>query len=341
VPDPSATQGAASEGIDMTRYIIRRLLVSVPLLIIASILVFIVVRATTDPTASLRSNPRATVEDVARLKEAMGLDRSGYQQYTAWLSHFVRGDWGVSLISSRSVSQDIREALLNSAVLGLAGILGSLVIGMAIGTLSALRQYSLFDHAATGGAFVGLSMPNFWFALLLQVFFGLYVTRWLGLSSPLFYTTGMADPNAVGFDLLDRIRHLVLPATVLAVQIIAVYSRLMRASMLEVMHADYIRTARAKGLRESRVVVRHGVRSALVPLTTQLGIDLGAIAGGLVITETVFNWPGMGRYFIDAMEAGDYPQVLAWMMVVVASVIIFNLLVDIAYAVLDPRIRYA
>lgn len=325
----------------MARYIIRRLIVSIPLLVIASILVFIVVQATTDPTASLRANPRASAEDVERLKEAMGLNRSGYQQYTAWLSHFVRGDWGVSLISSRPVSDDIREALLNSAVLGLAGIIVSLVIGMAIGTLSALRQYSLFDHTATGGAFLGLSMPNFWFALLLQVFFGLYVTRWFGMSTPVFYTSGMADPDIAGFDLLDRVRHLVLPATVLAVQIIAVYSRLMRASMLETMHADYIRTARAKGVRESRVVVRHGVRSALIPITTQLGIDLGAIAGGLIITETVFNWPGMGRYFIDAMATGDYPQILAWMMVVVVSVIVFNLLVDIAYAVLDPRVRYA
>jgi peptide/nickel transport system permease protein len=128
---------------------------------------------------------------------------------------------------------------------------------------------------------------------------------------------------------------------VLAVQIIAVYSRLMRSSMLDVMHADYIRTARAKGLTERRVIFRHGVRNALVPLTTQLGIDLGAIAGGLIITETIFQWPGMGKYFIDAMGNGDYPQILPWMMVVVGSVILFNLLVDVAYALLDPRIRYA
>jgi len=151
----------------------------------------------------------------------------------------------------------------------------------------------------------------------------------------------MSDPNLTHFDLLDRIRHLALPATVLAVQIIAIYSRLMRSSMLEVMHADYIRTARAKGLTERRVIFRHGVRNALVPLTTQLGIDLGAIAGGLIITETIFQWPGMGAYFIAAMQNGDYPQILPWMMVVVTSVITFNLLVDVAYALLDPRVRYA
>jgi peptide/nickel transport system permease protein len=323
------------------RYIIRRLLISIPVLIVASILVFVVVRATTDPTASLRSNPRSTAADIARVEHALGLDRSGYQQYTSWLANFSRGNWGESLISGRAVSGDIREALLNSIVLGLAGIGLSLVLGMAVGILSALRQYSLFDHAATGGAFLGLSLPNFWFALLLQVFFGLYLTRWLGASSPIFYVSGMSDPNISGFDLLDRVRHLVLPALVLAVQIIAVYSRLMRASMLEVLHADYIRTARAKGVRERRVILHHGVRNALVPITTQLGIDLGLIAGGLIITETIFNWPGMGSYFINAMNNGDFPQILPWMMVVVSSVIIFNLLVDIVYAILDPRVRYA
>jgi len=325
----------------MFRYVVRRLLISIPLLLIASILVFLVVRATTDPTAALRLNPRATPEQIQRLKHALGLDKSGYQQYTAWLSHFVRGDWGESLISSRPVGADIREALLNSAILGLVGVIFSLFIGMMIGIVSALRQYSIFDQLATGGAFFGLSLPNFWFALLLQVFFGLYLTKWLHMSNPIFNVSGMTDPNLEGFHLLDRVRHLVLPALTLAVQIIAVYSRLMRSSMLDVMHADYIRTARAKGLRERDVVRRHGVRNALVPITTQLGIDLGSIAGGLIITETVFEWPGMGRYFIHAMQNGDYPQILPWMMVVVSSVVIFNLLVDIAYAFLDPRIRYA
>jgi peptide/nickel transport system permease protein len=136
-------------------------------------------------------------------------------------------------------------------------------------------------------------------------------------------------------------RHLILPGLVLAVQIIAVYSRYMRASMLEVLHSDYLRTARAKGIRERRVIVRHAMRNALIPLTTQVAIDVGAIAGGLIITEAIFQYPGMGRFFVDAMTAGDYFQVLPWLMVVVAAVIVFNLLADIAYAVLDPRIRYA
>ena len=325
----------------MFRYIIRRLLFSIPVLLVASILVFAAVHATTDPTTFLRGNPRTTPDQIIRLKHQLGLDRSGTAQYLAWLSHFVRGDWGVSLISNTSVSLDIRQALLNSAVLGLVGIGFSLIVGVGIGVYSALRQYSFFDSVSTGGAFLGLSMPNFWFALMLQILFGLYITRWFHLTSPIFATAGMFTPGNQGFHLIDRIRHIVLPALVLSVQIIAYYSRYMRASMLEVMHSDYLRTARAKGLRERRVVVRHAMRNALVPLTTQLAIDLGGIAAGLIITEQIFQWPGMGLFFIKAMGIGDYPQILPWLMVVVTFVIVFNLVADITYAILDPRIRYA
>lgn len=325
----------------MLRFVIRRALFSIPVIVIASVLVFIVVKASTNPTAGLTSNPRITPADIQRIRHSLGLDKSGYQQYTSWLSHFVRGDWGESLLSRRPVGKDIRDALWNSIQLGAVGVIISLFIGVGIGILSALRQYSIFDQAATGAAFFGLSMPNFWFALMLKVFFALYLTKWLGMNSPIFATFGLSDPNLTHFDLVDRIRHITLPATVLAVQIIAVYSRLMRASMLEIMHADHIRTARAKGITERQVVRRHGVRNALVPVTTQLGLDIGAIAGGLIITEAVFEWPGMGQFFVEAMKNGDYPQVLPWMMIVVSSVILFNLLVDISYAALDPRIRYA
>jgi peptide/nickel transport system permease protein len=194
---------------------------------------------------------------------------------------------------------------------------------------------------ATGGAFVGLSIPNFWFALLLQIFFGLTLTRWLGLHSPVLPIAGLYTPGHVGFDLVDRARHLMLPMLVLAVQIVAVYSRYIRASMLEVLHSDYLRTARAKGLRERRVVVRHAMRNALIPLTTQLALDVGGIFGGLIITEQIFEYPGMGRFFINAFGRGDFQQVLPWVMITVFAVILFNLVADIMYAVLDPRIRYA
>jgi peptide/nickel transport system permease protein len=323
------------------RFVIRRAIFSIPVLLISSVLVFFAVRATTDPTAYLRLNPRVSPKDLANLRAALGLDQPLIHQYWTWLTHFVRGDWGKSLLSGRPVGADIREALANSAVLGITGTIVSLIIGVAIGVYSALRQYSFFDHLSTSAAFVGLSIPNFWFALLLQIFFGLYLTKWLHLSNPVFFISGMSEPGSVGFHLIDRIRHLVLPVSVLAVQIIAIYSRYMRASMLEVLHSDYLRTARAKGLRERRVIVRHAMRNSLIPITTQLALDVGAIAGGLIITEQIFQWPGMGKFFIDAMNNGDYPQILPWLMVVVASVILFNLIADIMYAVLDPRIRYA
>jgi peptide/nickel transport system permease protein len=236
---------------------------------------------------------------------------------------------------------DIRSALANTVVLGLIAVSFTLIAGVAIGLYSSLRQYSMFDNVATGAAFLGLSIPNFWFALLLQIFFGVYLTKWLHLAEPIFPTAGMYTPGSQGFDLVDRARHLVLPILVLSVQLIAYYSRYMRASMLEVLHSDYLRTARAKGLRERRVIVRHAMRNALIPLTTQVAIDVGAIAGGLIITEAIFEYPGMGRFFIDAMFRGDYQQVLPWMMVAVTFVIIFNLVADIMYAILDPRIRYA
>jgi peptide/nickel transport system permease protein len=325
----------------MLRYAIRRLLFSIPVLLVSSVLVFAVVHATADPTALMRSNPRVTQADIARVRQQLGLDRSGPAQYVGWLSHFVRGDWGSSLITGSPVGDDIRQALVASAILGVAGIFFSVLIGVAIGVISALKQYSVFDSLTTGGAFVGLSIPNFWFALMLQILFGLYLTRWLHLSEPILFTAGMRTPGTTGFSAFDLLRHIVAPALVLSVQLVAVYSRYTRASMLDVLHADYLRTARAKGLPERRVIVRHALRNALIPLTTQLGLDVGAMAAGLIITEQIFQWPGMGKFFITAMTNGDYPQILPWLMITVTFVILFNLAADIAYAVLDPRIRYA
>lgn len=325
----------------MWRYIVRRIIFSIPILLISSVLVFMAIKSTTDPVAAASLSPRFRPEDLVRLRADLGLDRPPVVQYMSWLGDFVRFDWGSSIITNRPVFPDIKEAFKNTIILGLAGVGLSLVIGVGIGIYSALRQYAAFDHLATGAAFLGLSMPTFWFALMVQLFLGVYLTRWLGSSRPLFYTTGMSTPGVEGFELLDRLRHIALPTLVLAVQIVAVYSRYTRASMLEVIQADFVRTARAKGVRERRVVVRHGMRNALIPLTTQVALDVGAIAGGLIITETVFSWPGMGQLFIRAIGLGDYTVVLPWVMITVTFVILFNLVADVLYAVLDPRIRYA
>jgi peptide/nickel transport system permease protein len=325
----------------MFRFIIRRLIFAIPVLLVSSILVFVVIRSTIDPLAGASINPRVSQEDIQRIRHEFGLDRPMHVQYWMWLSDFARGDWGRSLLSNRPVFPDIRSALANTAVLGLLAVAFSLMIGISVGLYSALRQYSWFDHVATGTTFVGLSIPNFWFALLIQIFFGVYLTQWLHLKEPIFAVAGLHTPGSEGFDLIDRIRHLVLPLLVVSVQIIAYYSRYIRASMLEVLHSDYLRTARAKGLRERRIILRHAMRNALIPLTTQVAIDVGAIAGGLIITEAIFEYPGMGRFFVDAISRGDYQQVLPWLMVAVTFVILFNLVADIMYAVLDPRIRYS
>jgi peptide/nickel transport system permease protein len=271
----------------------------------------------------------------------MGLDKNGVEQYFAWLSHFLRGDWGRSVISQRPVTGQIRTALMNSAMLGVVATVFSLAIGLAIGIYSSLRPYTKMDSALTTSAFVGLSMPEFWFALMLQLVFGVYLVKWLNLSHPPLGIAGMMTPGSTHFNLFDLMRHIALPALVLSVQIIAVYSRYMRASMLEVLHSDYLRTARAKGLTERRVVFRHAVRNALIPVTTVLALNVGAIAAGLIITEQIFQWPGMGPLFITAINNGDYPVALAWVMVTVGSVVVFNILADLAYGMLDPRIRYA
>jgi peptide/nickel transport system permease protein len=325
----------------MVRFILRRLLIAIPLLLVASVLVFVVLHLTTDPTAGLRVNPRVSAADMARYRHDLGLDRSGPAQYLAWLGNFARGRWGTSLFTSIPVADQIREALINSIVLGVTGFSIALVVGVAVGVVAAVRQYSMFDYLATGGAFVALSIPIFWFALMLQLLFGLYLVRWLHLEQPIFFTAGMAQPGSAGFDLFDRVRHLALPAIVLAVQLLAVYSRYMRASMLEVLGSDYLRTARAKGVPERRVIVHHGMRNALIPITTQAAIDLGGIAGGLIATEAIFQWPGMGALFVRVMGDGDYAVALPWIMLAMTFVVVFNLVADVLYAVLDPRVRYA
>jgi peptide/nickel transport system permease protein len=335
------TVGDPTVGRPVPRYIARRVLWSVPVLIVSSILVFVVIRGNGDFVDSLRRSQGCDDPCRRAILHDLGLDKSGPAQYVGWFTHFIRGQWGNSLLTNDSVAKDIREALWNTLVLGSVAIVFSLIVGVAIGMYSALHQYSLFDHLSTGAAFIGLSIPNFWFSLMLQILFGVYLSKWFHLTDPIFYITGMFKPGTTGFHFLDRIRHITLPATVLAVQIIAIYSRYMRASMLEIIQSDFMRTARAKGLSERRVIVRHAMRNALIPLTTQLAIDMGTLAGGLIITEQIFQWPGMGRFFITAFSYGDYPQVLASVMIIVSFVMLFNLLADIAYAFLDPRIRYA
>jgi peptide/nickel transport system permease protein len=320
--------------VSVLRYAARRLLWSIPIILIASVLVFVAVKNTTDPGA-LRS-PGIRAEDQQRLEAQLGLDKSGFEQYTTWLGNFVTGDFGDSLKTRQPVWPDLKTAIWNTVQLGIFAFAISVTLGVTIGTISAVRQYSWFDSASTGVSFVGLSIPPFFFGLILQIVFVLRFQAWFG-DTP-FFTSRMNSPGVDGWG-WDRLMHMILPALTVAVQSVAIYSRYMRSSMLEVLNSDYLRTARAKGVSERRVIIRHAMRNALIPLTTFAALDVGAILGGLIITERIFEWPGMGNYFLDAFSDGDYVKILFWIMLVVLAVIVFNLVADLLYGVLDPRIR--
>jgi peptide/nickel transport system permease protein len=213
----------------------------------------------------------------------------------------------------------------------------ALMLAIPIGIYSAIRQYSWFDHASTGFSYFGYSMPIFWFGLMLQLFFAYYLYKWTGVHW--FYSANM---YSVGHehDIINRLQHLALPVMTLSIASIAGWSRYQRASMLEVINSDYLRTARAKGLPERTVILKHALRNAMIPLITILTLDIAALFSGAVVTETVFGWPGMGRLFYDAVVSRDYPVVMGCVMLFSVMVIIFNLIADILYAVFDPRIRY-
>ena len=325
----------------MIRYTARRLAVTAPILLAISFAVFWAAGQISSPTAQLTVNPRISAEAKRAYVESLGLDEPFLTRYATWLGNLATGDLGTSLVrNGQQVWPLVQRAMANTLLLVLVAVALSLVVGLAVGTLSALRPGSFLDHAATTASFLGVSIPVFWLGLMLQLLFGLYLAQWLGVTPPLLPTAGIYSPGQQGFDLVDRARHLVLPALALSLQLVAAYSRYMRASMLEVMGIDFIGTARAKGLPERTVVVRHGVRNALIPVTTLAAVDLGLLVGGLIVTERVFQYPGMGLLFLDALNGGDYPVLLATVMIVSAAVFLMNLAADLLYAALDPRIRY-
>lgn len=324
----------------MLRFVLRRLLWVIPSLLLITFLVFYAIRVSTDPVqAYLRLNPRATQAQVATYREVNNLNGSILHQYVNWGKDFLRFDWGVAIRGRRPVWPELKDALANTMVLGIVATTFGIGVGLLIGIVSALRQYSKFDSLVTTTAFVGISIPPYVSGLILQLIFAVYFQRWFGLSKPFLPTSGIYPAGNQGFNLVLRVKYLILPAFVVAIQIIAVYSRYMRATLLEVLSSDYLRTARAKGISERRVIVRHALRNALIPIVTVAAVDIGGIIGGLIITERVFEYRGMGDFFLTAFENGDFPQIMPFVVLVVIAVIAFNLIADIAYAWLDPRIR--
>lgn len=322
----------------MLIYVVRRLLASIPVVLLATLVVFCMVSATFDPTAKL-AHSRDAAHARAEMREDLGLDRPLLVQYEDWLTHALRGDFGKSYRTGESVAGMVRPAIGATAQLVVWGLLISLVAAVAIGVFSAVRQYSIPDYALTALAFVGLAMPPFWFGLLSQQF-AVNLRGWFGAHDPILYFVGLHSAGKGGLD-LDYLRHLVLPVLTLTIQIVAAWSRYQRASMLDVLSSDYIRTARAKGVPWRKVVVRHGLRNALIPLVTVVAIDAGVMVGGLVVTEHIFSVPGMGRLFVTGLLNGDSPVVLSWLLVSAVFVIVLNLVADLLYSVLDPRIRLA
>ena len=319
----------------MLTYVLRRVLLAIPVLILSSVIVFLIVRETTDPTARFAQiRDQAVIE---RETKRLGLDKPLPQQYLTWASGFVRGDWGESFVSRRSVGEEIKSRLWNTIQLIIWGILFSVVVAIAVGVFSAARQYSALDYGFTSLSFIGLAMPPFFFALLAIDLLVFRPRGWFNLEEPLLYSVGKR--SSAGGGVGDYARHLVLPVLVLSVQLVAGWSRYQRSSMLDVMNADYIRTARAKGVSRGRVLLKHGLRNALIPLTTVMAIDIGLLFGGLIVTETIFSWPGMGQLFVNSLLTGDTNILLPWLMVTAGFVLLFNLIADLLYGILDPRIR--
>ena len=323
----------------MLTYILRRFLYSIPVLVAASFLIFAFTVTTADPLSELKQVRNVNQNAIALITKEKHLDKPVIVRYGYWVRDAVTDKFGTTIFGDRPIWDDLKRVIPNTLQLLLAAEIFSVLFAIIIGVYSAIRQYSVFDYLATSFSFLGLAVPVFWLALILQVVVTNIFLKW---DIRIFYTAQLSsvDPGHGFHFFVDRVQHLVLPVTTLVVVNVAGYSRYMRASMLEVINSDYVRTARAKGLTERRTIMKHAFRNALIPLTTLVALDLGLLFGGAIITETIFALDGMGLYFIHALDDGDPYPLMAWLMITAVMIVIGNLIADIAYGFLDPRIRY-
>jgi peptide/nickel transport system permease protein len=317
----------------MAAYLRRRLVQLVPLFFGISIVVFAVIQAAPGgPEGSLVASGRFIDPAVIEAyRHRLGVDQPVPIQYARWLSAAVQGDLGISFSTTRPVVAMIGERLPATLGLMAAAFIVATIVAFGLGVYSALRQYSVIDFLTTGASFLGIAMPVFWLGLVLQLVFAVHLA-WLPAAGT--HTVGTAS-------LGDHLVHLLLPALVLSTRYIAAWSRYLRSSLLGTSRADYVRTARAKGLSEPRVIGMHAVRNAVVPVISVMALNVADLFSGAVITETIFAWPGIGRLFVQAMFARDYPLLMGILLLGSLAVIVFNLVADLLYGVLDPRIRYA
>lgn len=334
----------------MGKYILRRLLLLIPVLFGVSLATFVVMHSFTADPATIILGEHATADRVEALREELGLNKPVYVQFSDYLTKTLSGDLGKSVITKTSISAELMKRFPATVELAVSAVCIASVLGLILGVVSAVKQNSVLDYGAMGVALLGVSMPIFWLGLMMIILFSVTL-GWLPASGRI--TIGMAPDDITGMYLIDALltgdmtsfwdafKHLVMPALALGSYSTAIIARMTRATMLETIRQDYIRTARAKGLKESMVIVKHALRNALIPIVTVIGLQMGALLGGAVLTETVFSWPGIGSYVVEGILVSDYPRVQGAVLLIGTIFVMVNLIVDVLYSYLDPRIQHS
>jgi len=333
----------------MKWYIIKRLLQIIPVILGVTLIAFALIHlAPGDPVRTMLGQ-HATQQEIEDIRAKYGLDQPLYVQYFIWLGDVLQGDLGRSILSHEQVTTEIASRFPNTIELAIAAMLFAILIGVVAGIISATKQYYVADYSVMGLALFGISMPVFWLGIMLMMIFGVFL-GWLPIGGridlllPFQRITGFMVIDSIitlnGAALISVIRHLLLPAIALGTIPMAIIARTTRSSMLEVLRQDFIRTERAKGLSERKVIYKHAIRNAMVPVVTVIGLNFGLLLSGAILTETVFSWPGVGRLVVDAVYARDYPLVIGCILVFALVFVIVNLITDILYTYIDPRIHY-
>ena len=333
----------------MRWYIIKRLAMLVPVILGVSIIAFSLIHLAPGDPARTMLGERATQEQLNEIREKYGLNEPLYVQYGIWLNGVLHGDLGRSITSHEEVGKEIADRLPNTIELAIGAMIFAIIIGVFAGIISATKQYSITDYTCMGIALFGISMPVFWLGIMLMMIFGVFL-GWLPIGGridlliPFQRVTGFMIFDSIITGnlpaLISVLRHLTLPAIALGTIPMAMIARVTRSSMLEVLRQDFIRTERAKGLSERMVIYKHAVRNAMVPVVTVIGLNVGLLLSGAILTETVFSWPGVGRLVVNAVYERDYPLVVGCILVFAIIFVIVNLITDILYTYIDPRIHY-
>jgi peptide/nickel transport system permease protein len=327
----------------MSKYILQRLSLMVPVLVGVSLVVFVILRLLPGDPAVAMLGTDATPAELTRMRHLLGLDQPIYIQYFKFVADIARGDFGQSIVRNTPALQAVLDTLPATLELAILSILLSIAIAVPLGVAAAVRQHSIVDYASMFLSLLGVSMPIFWLGILMILLFSLQL-HWLspfGRGQPLTDAVGTLLTQGDAGPLVDSLKHIIMPAVALGINVTGLIARITRSSMLEVLSQDYVRTGKAKGLADRVVIVRHVLRNALLPIVTILGLQFGALLGGAVITETIFAWPGVGRLVVQAINQRDFPVVQAAVIIMALFVSLLNLIIDLSYAYINPRIRYA